>query len=126
MTAPKQKYEDTKDYMLVYCELIKAAQNRGTIGYQDVATIMALPMTGNHMARETGQMLGEISKNEHANGRPMLSAVVIRLDGAPGDGFFELARELGRLKSATREDEKRFWQAERDAVYRTWQKPLRD
>jgi len=123
MTAYKEKYKDSIDYMLVYCELIKAAQNRSTIGYQDVAAIMGLPMTGNHMARETGQMLGEISQNEHARGRPMLSALVVRVDGSPGPGFFVLARDLGKLKDGTKEDEKRFWQGERDAVFKTWRRP---
>ncbi len=123
MTVYKEKYKDSLDYMLVYCELIKAAQNRSTIGYQAVATIMGLPMTGNHMARETGHMLGEISQNEHAQGRPMLSALVVRTSGSPGPGFFKLARDLGKLRPATREEEERFWRGEIGAVYKTWRRP---
>ena len=35
----------------------------------------------------------------------------------PGDGFFVLARSLGRLQA---QDEDSFWEAERDAVYEAW------
>ncbi|HWP91546.1 MAG TPA: hypothetical protein VNN20_05050 [Thermodesulfobacteriota bacterium] len=41
-------------------------------------------------------MLGEISTTEHNAGRPLLSAIVVRRDdNMPGNGFFELADELG-------------------------------
>lgn len=121
MTVYKKNFKDSKEYLLVYCELIKAAQTRRTLGYQDIATIMGLPMTGNWMARQTGQMLGEISQNENDQRRPMLSALVIRTDGSPGDGFFNLARDLGKLTSDAREDEKQFWNFEVESVFRTWQ-----
>lgn len=122
MAGYKQKYKDSIEYMLVYSALINAAQSRTTIGYQDVAAIMGLPLTGNHMARETGQMLGEISQNEYAQSRPMLSALVVRADGSLGPGFFNLARELGKLSVETKEGERGFWENERNAVYKTWSK----
>jgi hypothetical protein len=54
-------------------------------------------------------ILGEISEAENARGRGMLSGVVVnRETGMPGDGFFTLARHLGRDTS----DELAFWQAE--------------
>jgi hypothetical protein len=43
-------------------------------------------------------MLGEISADEDAAGRGMLSVIVVHKSGdmQPGPGFFELARDLGR------------------------------
>lgn len=43
-----------------------------------------------------GEILGTISKYEHANGRPLLSALVLRAgDNFEGNGFYKLAEELG-------------------------------
>jgi hypothetical protein len=44
------------------------------------------------------EMLGQISVEEDAAGRGMLSALVVHKygDGQPGPGFYELARDLGR------------------------------
>ena len=43
------------------------------------------------------EMLVQISVEEDANGRGMLSAIVVHLaDGQPGNGFFDLAGQLGR------------------------------
>jgi len=52
----------------------------------------------------------------------MLSAVAVGVNGSPGSGFFALARDLGRL--GTDEDEAAFWQAEREAAYAAWRRPL--
>jgi len=42
-------------------------------------------------------LLGQISVEENAAGRGMLSVLVIRKeDGMPGPGFFDLAQRLGR------------------------------
>jgi len=42
-------------------------------------------------------LLYEISKEEDAAGRGMVSALVVHQeDGLPGQGFFDLAKELGR------------------------------
>jgi hypothetical protein len=59
------------------------------------------------------QLLGEISADEDAAGRPLLSAVVVRSDPQkpmPGPGFFELAKELRSMTDKmTRLD---YWRAE--------------
>jgi hypothetical protein len=54
---------------------------------------------------------------EEAQGRPMLSALVVGVSGKPGAGFFDLARQLGRLQSEKEEDEQRFWEEEKEALY---------
>jgi hypothetical protein len=58
---------------------------------------MGLPMKGNYMQHEVGWMLGEISEDEIANERLMLSALAVGVSGVPGEGFYNLAKELGRL-----------------------------
>ena len=116
-----KKYVGTKEYALVYTELIAATKYRGTVTYQEIAQIMGLPLKGSHMGREVGWVLGEISADELANGRPMLSAIAVGVNGKPGQGFFEWARKLGRL---TTEDEWAFWESECKAAYNTWKVKL--
>jgi len=122
MSIVGNRYRGTKDYSLVYAELITAAKYRGTVTYQEIAKIMGLPLRGSHMGKEIGWILGEISEDEVANSRPMLSAIAVNVQGAPGSGFFELARQLGKLGG---ENEQEFWEAERQQVYATWKVVLR-
>jgi hypothetical protein len=117
-----QKYRGTTTYVHVLAELVRAAQYRGVTTYQDMAVIMGLPVTGSYMGKETGQMLREISTEEVGAQRPMLTAVVVGVNGKPGDGFFVLAEELGKLKAD--EDEQTFWKRELEAVYSAWRRPL--
>lgn len=54
-----------------------------------------------------GFILGEISSNEHNNGRPLISVLVFRDDkNIPGDGFFELAHRLGLFNGGEDENAK--------------------
>ncbi len=120
MTTIGSKYRGTKEYHLVFCTLIDAAQKRREVTYKEVATILGIHTPGNHMGREVGQVLGEISEDEHMAGRPMLSAVVERVDGVPGEGFFALARRLGKLLVTDASGEVRFWLDEREKVFQMW------
>lgn len=122
MNTQGGKYQDTKAHRLVYAKLIQVAQARGLTTYQHVAKIMGLPLAGNLMGKETGQMLGEISEEEVRCGRPMLSAVVVGTSGYPGNGFYGLAHKLRKIRSASKNV--RFWEEERDRVYDTWAEPL--
>lgn len=117
----KNKYLGTKEYALIQAELITAAKHRGTMTYQEIAQIVGLPLKGNYMSKEVGALLGAISEEEVANGRPMLSAIAVGVNGKPGQGFFSWARELGKLTS---EDENDFWESECKAVYDTWKVKL--
>jgi hypothetical protein len=125
MTVVSDKYRGSKEYLLVCCELVKAARCRGTTTYQAIAEIMGLPLTGAHMGREVGRMLGAIAEDEVSYGRPMLSAVAVGVGGSPGPGFFILARELGKLQEDSKEAERRFWEEEKEAVYATWQREFK-
>ena len=123
MTTVESKYRGTKEYSLVYTELITAAKYKGTVTYQEIAKIVGLPMQGNHMSKMLGQILGEISEDEVANRRPMLSAISCGVTGKPGKGFYELARKLGCLKE--NDDELDFWKKECQQVYETWKVVLK-
>ena len=89
-------------------ELIRAAQYGGFTTYQAIAQLMGLPLTGSYMASQTGHVLGEISDEEINQGRPMLSAIAVGVNGEPGKGFFALARELGKLTDNSKEAKRRF------------------
>jgi hypothetical protein len=60
-------------------------------------------------------MLGQVSEEEDAAGRGMLSVIVIHKEGdmMPGPGFFVLAKRLGRDKT----DRVRCWSEETTKVY---------
>lgn len=116
------KYRGTKEYALIYSELIRAARCRGTVTYQELAELVGLPLHGNFMGSELGGYLGTISEDELQLGRPMLSAIAVTVAGKPGGGFFLLAKEKGKLSSDQPADQQTFWEAEKKAVYRTWQR----
>ena len=122
------KYRGTTTYYKVFSKLIQAACEQQPIYYEeDVATIMGLQGKGNYMAKETGRVIGEISEDEYNQvpRRPMLSAVVVNKTGEnkgiPGDGFFTLACQLGKLgEDATDEEKRNFWEKELNQVYEIW------
>jgi len=94
----------------------------GVTTHQDIAIIMGLPMSGSHLGKEVGWILGEISEDETIVGRPMLSAVAVGVNGKAGPGFYALARDLERL---TKEDDDAvFCEQERLAAYTAWKRPL--
>jgi molybdopterin synthase catalytic subunit len=77
--------------------LIERAKVLGMIAYSDlVSKIRALAFKA-HDPR-LFHLLGEISSEEEAAGRGMLSVIVVHKQGdmQPGPGFFELAKSLGR------------------------------
>jgi hypothetical protein len=122
MNIVRDKYRGTTKYFHVLAELIRAAQYQGTTTYQDIAVIMGITVTGSHMGKETGKILGEISEDEVDAGRPMLSAVAVNVHGIASEGFYSLARDLGLLKPG--QNERKFWEQQRDAVYEIWKRPI--
>ncbi len=118
MSVVNKKYFSTQEFLKVYYKLIRTAQKGKVVYYEDIARIMQLPARGDYMAREVGQMLGEISEWEHNQGRPMLSGVVIRKDKEiPGEGFFTLAKQLKIFKGRNKQS---LWQKELKDVYNAW------
>ena len=87
-------------YDELYEMLREVAGRQKTTHYEDIAPMLGLKMGDPADRVRIGQILGEISKQEHDAGRPMLSAVVTHKgDERPGPGFFELAQELGLVGS---------------------------
>jgi len=100
--------------------LIETAKLQETIPYSDlVSRIRAIRMEPESYALAT--MLGEISREEDAAGRGMLTVIVVHKSGdmQPGPGFFELAEELGRETSAIL----KCWVDELKRVYAYWGSP---
>jgi hypothetical protein len=114
------KYEGTTQFHLAYSELINAARFRGLTTYQALAQLCNLPLTGNKMGADTGEILGMITRQEMDEGRPMLSAVCVGVSGEPGEGFFGLAKRLGRFDSVDPKERMAFWRSELQAVYEAW------
>jgi hypothetical protein len=124
MPVVRNRYRGKVEYFAVYSELITAARYRGFITYQEIAKIIGLPLTGSHMGSEIGKLLGEVSEDEVGSGRPMLSAIALGVSGKPGPGFFALAKMLGRTVGSSKEQRQKFWEGERDTIYKTWKRRI--
>jgi hypothetical protein len=99
--------------------MIKKAKQRGMIAYSElVAKISAVKFDA--FDTRLFHLLGEISTEEDAEGRGMLSAIVVHKlgDQEPGDGFYELAKSLGR----DTHDKLRFWVQEMHRIHAVWSK----
>jgi hypothetical protein len=96
--------------------IINSARKGATITYGDLASKITCISVGPHDFA-IRHLLGEISTEEDATGRGMLSAlVVMKEDGRPGTGFFTLAKELGRNTKNPEE----FWVKECSLVFKGW------
>lgn len=113
--VPKAKWESAKAEATAI--MIERAKVRGMIAYSDlVSRIRSLPMQA-HDPR-LFHLLGQISSEEDAAGRGMLTVIVVHKNGdmQPGPGFFELAGELGRDTS----DILKCWVDELHRVHAIW------
>ncbi len=81
-------------------KLIEVARKKTIIHYQDLCnqSNLKLDMHYNPSDRtEIGRILGEISRHEYKNKRPLLSAVVLSKSMEEGDGFFKLCEDMGLI-----------------------------
>jgi hypothetical protein len=63
-----------------------------------------------------GQVLDELNRREHDQGRPLISAIVVDAETEqPSEGFFKLAIDVGLTLPSS--DRRAFWEAERDRVW---------
>jgi molybdopterin synthase catalytic subunit len=97
--------------------LIERARLRGMIPYSELAEQIRSMNFEAHDQR-LFHLLGELSSEENAAGRGMLSVIVVHKAGdmQPGPGFFELAKRLGRDTS----DILRCWVEELKKVHAVW------
>ena len=97
--------------------MIGRAKLRGMIPYSELAASIKSIRLRAHDKRFF-ELLGEISTEEDAAGRGMLSVIVVHKVGdmQPGPGFFELAKQLGRDTS----DIVKCWVEELKRVHAFW------
>jgi len=119
----QSKYHQTKEYFIAYSLMINAARHQGFATYQEIAQAVGLPTAGSFMAREIGELIGAVSQNEINLGRPMLSSIVVGINGKPGKGYYEWAKRLGVIKDGENEEE--FWNSECKKIYEEWKIPYR-
>jgi hypothetical protein len=96
------------------------AKVRGMMPYSElVRHIHAIPFEAHDV--RLFALIGEITEEEDAAGRGMMSALVVHKVGdmQPGPGFFELAERLGKDTS----DILRCWIAEVKKVHAVWSRP---
>ncbi len=99
--------------------MIKRAKVRGMIPYSDLLAQITAIVIEPHDPR-LSPFLGEISREEDAEGRPLLTAIVTHKTGdmEPGPGFFDLAESLGR----NIEDLTKCWIEEAKKVHAHWER----
>jgi hypothetical protein len=103
---------------ILYQKLIEAAKSRQTITYGEVLSMFNMNTSSPAHRSMMGWMLAEISKHETAEGRPMLSVLVVLPDtGIPDVDTFALASELGLHKSG---DDQGFFEGELKRVFAYW------
>jgi hypothetical protein len=91
----------------LYDTLVAAARAQDLLFYSQVGPMLRLNFESPGDRNRIGQLLGEIARFEHAEGRPMLSSVVWYKDmSSPGPGLYRLGVELGIVRGA--EDELAF------------------
>lgn len=106
--------------------LIEVAKQRGkTITYGNL-----MDRLGWHGRRYIGHVVGRISEIEYENGRPRLSAVVVRADTRMvGGGFLGLPGTPENVRRSTRDEwqdfklskaDQEYWRGELGKVYDYW------
>ncbi|MFQ5793804.1 MAG: restriction endonuclease [Candidatus Bipolaricaulia bacterium] len=106
---------------MIRARLIEAARAGQTITYSEIASML----TDSHLDVEPDldlieRVLMTVSREEHNEGRPLLSAVVVLPESeCPGERFFALAQELGAYDGV---DDSRFFSQELQRVYEYWQR----
>lgn len=112
-----QRYTD------VFDRLVAIARAERVATYDEIAQTAGASL-GNFNRIKIERVLCEISCNENANGRPLLSAVAVLPEiGYPGKGFFLLARELGINQCC---DERSFFHHELKRVHEYWKHSIAD
>jgi hypothetical protein len=91
----------------LYETLVAAARRGELLFYSQVGPMLRLNFESPGDRNRIGQLLGEIARFEHAEGRPMLSGIVWYKDmSSPGPGLYRLGVELGVVRGT--EDELAF------------------
>jgi hypothetical protein len=99
--------------------LVEKARLRAMIPYSELVGLVTSAHF-NACDQRLFAILGQISVEEHEEGRPLLSVLAVHRTGdmQPGEGFFELAAALGRNTS----DVLKTWITEVSKLYQHWNK----
>jgi hypothetical protein len=113
------------EFMKVYALLIETARRCGLTTYREIAGVTGWKGQGSYFASRVGQLLFKINAAEHAQGRPMLSAVVLnqkpdKRTAASLAGFFECAKGLGLSSAQSKTAQHDFLNEQLHEVYTTW------
>ncbi len=105
----------------IYNRLIEIARFGDITTYSEIAPLAGRNMESKVECNKISEILGEISTYEHEHGRPMLSAIVVHADDrTPGNGFFNLTRELRLPHKLDDLVELEFLVKEVEKVHRYW------
>ena len=103
----------------VYERLVQAARAGEFVHYSELAKMLNIDMDNPYFGAQVGKVLGQISEDEIAAGRPMISAIVVSKDTMlPGHGFFNLGQELHQIDPG--EDEIGFAVRQMRKVHEYW------
>jgi hypothetical protein len=107
----------------IYQRLLELARAGKLATYSDIAPLAGLSMEREADRDRLSQLLGEILRHEVSESRPLLTAIVVHRgnDNNPGEGFFAIAKELGRF-NGSRDSMKRlqFWVEQVQEVRTYW------
>lgn len=118
-TSGQQVLEVTEPVDRLRNLLIEAARGGRTMTYAQAASAIGLDVRRAADSNELQRLLRVISEREHKDGRPLLSAVCVMAGiKRPGQGFFDLARQLGVMPAG--EDNRAFFEGELQKVYVYW------
>jgi hypothetical protein len=88
------------EHQAVYERLVRAARAREFVHYGELAKMLGIDMDNPQFGAQVGKVLGRISEDELAAGRPMISAIVVSEDTIlPGYGFFTVGQQLHQVES---------------------------
>ncbi len=105
--------------------LIDVASTSKTVTYSELNTRcgLGLDLALAHDRAELGRILGDISSDEHDEGRPLLSVVAVLADTRlPSTGFYNLAESLN-FGTAKRLQADLFGEMEMARCFDFWRKP---
>lgn len=85
------------------------------------ALILDVPEISEPNSHALAEMLGEISFQCHADGLPLLSALVVYKDkNSPGPGFYEAAKKLGHSIGSNELVRIDFWSSQVKKCHEQW------
>ena len=111
------------DKQVIYNALCKAAWAQQPIYYSELGRLIGLSMDLPTHRERLSNILGDINIEEHAQGRPLLSAVATSVESnRPGIGFWNIAHDPLGLYDGDRDEgaQYAFWIPELNKVYAYW------